>query len=120
MSDEFDLDADMDSACPGDASPTDDRDELRDSHTDDDKAGEAGERADSAARGPYYPNAYRFFADFLAPAYRRKTVDHPAMRWCPSWFLHPEARARVDALWRAWEPPARPGHRDECVVEGPR
>ena len=39
--------------------------------------------------GPYYPNAYRFFTEFLAPAYRRMTVDYPAMRWCPSWFCHP-------------------------------
>ncbi|WP_231476422.1 DUF4913 domain-containing protein [Rhodococcus sp. UNC23MFCrub1.1] len=103
MSDEFDPGADMDGAWSADASPADDaRNELQDSDTDD-EPGTAGERADPEPRGPYYPNAYRFFADFLAPAYRRKTIDHPAMRWCPSWFLHPEARARVDALWRAWE-----------------
>lgn len=36
------------------------------------KDGDAGEYADTTARGPYYPNAYRFFADFLAPAYRRR------------------------------------------------
>ncbi|MFW0872432.1 DUF4913 domain-containing protein [Rhodococcoides corynebacterioides] len=64
---------------------------------------EPGERGSVGEVGPYYPNAYRFFTEFLAPAYRRKTVDYPAMRWCPSWFCHPEARARVDALWRAWE-----------------
>ena len=23
--------------------------------------------------------------------------------WCPEWWEHPEAVARLDALWRAWE-----------------
>lgn len=64
---------------------------------------ETAERGSAGKVNPYYPNAYRFFTEFLAPAYRRKTVDCPAMRWCPSWFCHPEARARVDALWRSWE-----------------
>jgi len=63
----------------------------------------AGERAEAVARGPYYPSPYRFFTDFLAPTYRRKTIDNPEMMWCPRWFAHPEARGRVEALWRAWE-----------------
>lgn len=57
----------------------------------------------AAPAGPYYPNPYRFFAEYLAPTYRRKTIDYPAMRWCPRWFAHAEARSRIEALWRTWE-----------------
>ena len=24
-------------------------------------------------------------------------------RWCPQWYLHPEAVARLEALWKAFE-----------------
>lgn len=24
-------------------------------------------------------------------------------RWCPKWWLHPEAVTRLTALWRSWE-----------------
>lgn len=63
----------------------------------------AGELAEAAAKGPYYPNPYAFYTEFLALTYRRKTIDNPSMVWCPRWFAHPEARSRVEALWRAWE-----------------
>jgi hypothetical protein len=25
------------------------------------------------------------------------------LRWCASWWAHPEARSRFEACWRAWE-----------------
>ncbi len=42
-----------------------------------------------------------FVADVLAPVYRRQ-LGH-GRTWCPTWWRHPEAIARLEALWRAWE-----------------
>lgn len=61
------------------------------------------EQAERAAQGPYYRNCYRFFSEFLAPTYRRRVIDSQTNRWCPEWTKHPEARNRIEALWRTWE-----------------
>lgn len=60
-------------------------------------------QAERAAAGPYYRNCYRFFAEFLAPTYRRRVVDSQSFHWCPQWQKHAEARNRIEALWRSWE-----------------
>ncbi len=51
---------------------------------------------------PVYSDAITFFTEQLAPQYLR-VVDTPNRAWCPRWWAHPEALARVDAMWRAWE-----------------
>jgi hypothetical protein len=35
---------------------------------------------------------------WLVPLWRRAP-----RRWCPQWWRHPEAAARLDAMWQAWE-----------------
>ncbi len=48
---------------------------------------------------------YRSLGDFvgwLLEVYRRSTRGH-ARVFCPQWWKHPEAVARMDALWRAFE-----------------
>jgi hypothetical protein len=40
--------------------------------------------------------------EFLAPTYRRP-VDGRNRSWCPQWWRHAEAIARLEALWRSWE-----------------
>jgi Domain of unknown function (DUF4913) len=42
------------------------------------------------------------FATWLLDVYRRSTRGH-ARVFCPEWWKHPEAVARMDALWRAFE-----------------
>ena len=42
------------------------------------------------------------FAGWLLAVYRRSTRGQ-ARVFCPQWWKHPEAIARMDALWRAFE-----------------
>ena len=50
----------------------------------------------------YYPNVEVFVREQLAPTYRRE-FGAPHRTWCPEWWRHAEAIARLEALWRAWE-----------------
>ncbi|GAB2689625.1 DUF4913 domain-containing protein [Thalassiella azotivora] len=50
----------------------------------------------------YYPNVEVFVTEQLAPMYRRH-LDGRNRTWCPQWWRHAEAIARLEALWRAWE-----------------
>jgi hypothetical protein len=62
--------------------------------------------ADPAPAEPpalFYPSLDRFVAEQLAPMYRRHLGDGRHRTWCPRWWCHAEAIARLDALWRAWE-----------------
>jgi hypothetical protein len=61
-------------------------------------AGTDGEEAPE----PYFPNLMTFVKDYLSPMYRRALAGS-ATTWCPEWWKHSEAIARLEALWRAWE-----------------
>ncbi|RJK92543.1 DUF4913 domain-containing protein [Vallicoccus soli] len=50
----------------------------------------------------YYPTLDVFVRELLAPTYRR-VIDGRHRSWCPQWWRHGEAIARLEALWRAWE-----------------
>ena len=50
----------------------------------------------------YYPDLVAFVSQQLIPMYRRP-LGGQAVTWCPEWWRHAEAIARLDALWRAWE-----------------
>jgi hypothetical protein len=50
----------------------------------------------------YFPDLLTFVHDYLAPMYRRN-LSGPGVTWCPEWWNHAEAIARLEALWRAWE-----------------
>ncbi|MFF5333750.1 DUF4913 domain-containing protein [Streptomyces sp. NPDC013181] len=43
-----------------------------------------------------------FYDEYLAQVVRRR-VDGVHLAWCPEWWRHPEAIARMAALWRAFE-----------------
>lgn len=60
---------------------------------------------DAAAEGPQnlYPNVFVFVRDFLAVVYARPDGDKQGFRWCRQWYCHPEAVARLEALWKAFE-----------------
>jgi hypothetical protein len=51
----------------------------------------------------YYPNVVAFVEEYLAQLYQRQVTDTTDAVWCPEWWQHTEAVARLDALWRAWE-----------------
>ncbi len=40
--------------------------------------------------------------EWLFPVYRRSVLGHDRV-WCPQWWRHAEAVARLESLWRAWE-----------------
>ena len=52
--------------------------------------------------GPYFATLPEWIEQWLLPVYRRSVRGHERV-WCPEWWRHPEAVARLDALWRAWE-----------------
>lgn len=78
---------------------------------------DAGDVADDVSPGPnnrqgglelaepaaecYYQSLGEF-AGWLLNVYRRSTRGQ-ARVFCPEWWKHPEAVARMDALWRAFE-----------------
>lgn len=61
-----------------------------------------GEGADEEPPEPYFPDLMTFVKDYLSPMYRR-ALSGTATTWCPEWWKHSEAIARLEALWRAWE-----------------
>jgi len=65
----------------------------------------AAEDADDAAdAGTHYADVYAFVHDFLIHIYaRRVSRQNTRFRWCPQWYLHPEAVSRLEALWKAFE-----------------
>jgi hypothetical protein len=53
---------------------------------------------------PVYPTVHAWVAGWLVTMYPHDLLDHDRkLRWCPHWHEHPEAVARLDALWQAWE-----------------
>ncbi len=50
----------------------------------------------------WFPTLEAFVEQQLAPMWRRNLAGS-SMTWCPEWWRHAEAIARLEALWRAWE-----------------
>ena len=61
----------------------------------------ASEEHDSTESQPLYPDVETWVRDYLAPIIARPQTHSVA--WCPEWWRHAEAIARLEALWRAWE-----------------
>ena len=54
--------------------------------------------------GTHYADVYEFVHEFLIHIYARHVSrQNTHFRWCPHWYLHPEAVSRLDALWKAFE-----------------
>jgi len=51
----------------------------------------------------FYGSADEFVREFLIVTYRREVSPKGEFRWDPQWWMHPEAVARLDSLWRTWE-----------------
>ena len=52
--------------------------------------------------GLYYLTLEEWAHEWLFPVYRRSVLGHDRV-WCPQWWRHAEAVARLESLWRAWE-----------------
>ena len=52
--------------------------------------------------GLYYLTLAEWVEEWLFPVYRRSILGHERV-WCPQWWRHAEAVARLESLWRAWE-----------------
>ncbi|MGL5859199.1 MAG: DUF4913 domain-containing protein [Angustibacter sp.] len=64
---------------------------------------ELSERSDSPADPPlYYRSVDEFVREWLRHVYKRR-VDGRRRVWAADWWRYPEAIARLEALWRAWE-----------------
>ncbi|MGW1670283.1 DUF4913 domain-containing protein [Streptomyces sp. NPDC002324] len=50
----------------------------------------------------YFEDVFSFVSDYLSQMIRRP-VNGMSATWCPQWWQHPEAGARLLALWLAWE-----------------
>lgn len=50
----------------------------------------------------YFPDVEVFVRELLSLSYLR-SLDGRHRTWCPQWWRHAEAIARLEALWRAWE-----------------
>jgi hypothetical protein len=50
-----------------------------------------------------YPNVAAFVEQYLVNVYQRQVTDTTDAVWCPEWWKHTEAVARLEVVWRAWE-----------------
>lgn len=50
----------------------------------------------------YFAHVGEFVENYLSRIYRRD-VAKTGVHWCPQWWQHAEAIARLEAIWRAWE-----------------
>lgn len=55
---------------------------------------------DAAAPAPVFPTLDGWVGDWFTPTFGRRLG---AARWCATWWRHPEAVVRLEALWRTWE-----------------
>lgn len=51
----------------------------------------------------FHGSADEFVREFLVVTYRREVSPKGDYRWDGHWWMHPEAVARIDALWRTWK-----------------
>ncbi|MEU2258544.1 DUF4913 domain-containing protein [Nocardia xishanensis] len=53
-----------------------------------------------------YPTVQAFVEGWVSQVYRREVSERNVetkRRWCPQWWRHGEAKARLEALWHAFE-----------------
>ncbi|MRH90544.1 DUF4913 domain-containing protein [Nocardia sp. SYP-A9097] len=65
---------------------------------------------EGGAQVQVYASVVEFVENYLSLVYRRDVTDSRRRVWCPEWWKHAEAMARLDGIWRAWEYLRRDGH----------
>lgn len=86
----------------GDAADVDHSGDVGDSAhvVDHGEAGNQGEETRQRLQ-PMFASVEAWVSGVFAPTYARRATT--SFRWCASWWLHPEAIVRLEALWRSWE-----------------
>jgi hypothetical protein len=52
----------------------------------------------------FYPHVFAFVQDFWSVTFAHAVGDRIThWRWCPQWWAHAEALARLESCWKAWE-----------------
>lgn len=60
--------------------------------------------AESEADRNHFPTVYAFVAEYVVVIYAYEiTKQDTRVRWCDLWWEHPEALARLEACWKAFE-----------------
>ncbi|MEU0237608.1 DUF4913 domain-containing protein [Nocardiopsis sp. NPDC006198] len=82
--------------------PAEEEDELVQDQEDiqDEDTGGEGEEEDGEVE-PVFHSVEAWVNHHFLPMFRR--VPGGENKWCPEWWRHAEAIARLDAMWRAWE-----------------
>lgn len=82
--------------------------EVPEPDDEDQDDGEQEDTAEAEEQQPErrYPTVQAFVEGWVSEVYRRETTEHNIenhRRWCPEWWRHGEAKARLEALWDAFE-----------------
>lgn len=67
------------------------------------QSAQMGAGDDSKEKELHYANVFVFVETFLVRIYARHYRPVGEWRWCALWWEHPEAIARLEALWQAFE-----------------
>ncbi|RMI30701.1 DUF4913 domain-containing protein [Nocardia stercoris] len=49
-----------------------------------------------------YGSVAEFVEEYICKVYRRQVTDSVDVVWCPEWWRHAEAGARMLGLWESW------------------
>jgi hypothetical protein len=68
----------------------------------------------SEVQPPLYSMVESWVRGYFTPMFLHRVLGNPRVRWCPRWWDHAEAIARLTVLWNGWEaarwePSAKPG-----------
>jgi hypothetical protein len=68
---------------------------------DNGNASDEGTQVREPQRAPVYGDVVSWVENMMLRHYRRPLTSDT--KWCPYWWKHAEAVARLEACWRAWE-----------------
>ena len=71
--------------------------------TPDDEPVPADGAEEEQARPPLYPSVQTWVEHYFTRMFMHRIADNPRVRWCPQWWQHAEAIARLTILWNTWE-----------------
>jgi hypothetical protein len=77
-------------------------------------AGSGQQPAEQQEHPRLYPKLEAWVVGYFTPMFLRRAPGNPRIRWCPQWWDHAKAIARLTVLWNGWEgarwePGAKPG-----------
>lgn len=58
---------------------------------------------DQEPHPPLYNDVESWVLGYFTPMFLHRIPTNPRTRWCPDWWDHAEAIARLTHLWHTWE-----------------